>query len=317
MRTPLRLLWIAASTALVLQACVPPHPGPWSAAPPRERLSERDLLTPFEQSLSGATTPEAQRAAVLLYGQAQGPVLGAFGAVDDQPSHVALLASRLPQVRATVASLQQTHRIAQALRSLENGPLRVLAPNAVVVVAVTPAPLATAQGTLDGRPALLVNVGSPELPNDDAVVGAIARALTGMALEAQSLAIGNRRPDTVAAAVQRAGAEALVARSVLPTNAPAALGLSAERIASLERRRSQLALELLTQLESANPAEQRRFFDPKSRDPLLPAGSGVFISDVLGQALAQRLGSSEQVLRLPTSEFVREARTSLNALAQP
>jgi hypothetical protein len=94
------------------------------------------------------------------------------------------------------------------------------------------------------------------------------------------------------------------------------LGIEEKELAQLKKREALVAKELLASLDTNRSSESARFFDLTVKDPLIPAGAGVYLADRLFQRIAGELGSTTRPLSLSSSEFLRHARRHLIDIAE-
>jgi len=263
---------------------------PGSFTPRTDGVDVRDALEPLIQAVRAApddrTAGEAWSRSLADLGM---PVEG----VKPEPLGKAIRAS-LPQLESVSASgPSEAREVAAAVGSLHGRS---------VTARVWLAALRDDTITLDVQPdRIVLNARSSAAAEPRARRALLARAMSSSLLPPTSGSLG-----PLAGVVYRQSLCAAAALSVAPG------GL--EDDPRLRARLPLLARELLASLDSAAPAQVDRFFGATA-DPLLPRGSGAFLSTELGAALIQDLGTAEKVVRLTPGEFRRHASQALQRLA--
>jgi hypothetical protein len=189
------------------------------------------------------------------------------------------------------------------------------APRAIAIFAVTRAWTSVFRGERSGQPVLLFNARAPDLATPQARRGVFAREL--FRLLHASWVPDSPSLSPLSREVFRSGAASFAARQLAPqAPEPALLGVDERQLSKLHAREAVIAKELLAGLDSASSTEAARFFDLELADPLLPPGSGRFVSDRVYQRIAEAEGSLDAPLRMSAADFLRRARPALERLAE-
>jgi hypothetical protein len=284
----------------------------------REQVEIRNTLPPLLGALEVglATTPHGPREAWLAYEAAHGPLLSAAGAQVEDPGEAqlhklaasaeALLALMTPVSEAGPGEAQ---RLVEAFEEKLGG-----FPPMTVAFGASRGGEQAYRGAQGGRPLLFLNARHPLMGPPGARQALLARELFGAWQRARGPE--GARMDPLAGRVWREGAAHFAARTTVPDlREPDLFGIDEKRLAAMRSRQALLARELLAGLDSSSEAELERFFSDAVKDPLLPLGSGPFISERLYQRLAADLGSLERPLKLSPAEFLQRARPALQAMA--
>lgn len=188
-------------------------------------------------------------------------------------------------------------------------------PRMRLVLAVAVPDRAVFFGDEDGRPVtVLLNARHPELSTSSRREAALARALF-RAWHAQRVE-DSPSLGAVAARVHREGALAFAVRQLASGSTEAdVLGLTEAQLTAARRRERIIAQELLASIDSASEREVARFFDPASKDPLVPPLGGVLVAEKLYQRVASEVGAPTRALLLTPQDFLARARKHLTAMA--
>lgn len=224
--------------------------------------------------------------------------------MSDFPARMKDLADLQAQWGADVAAVKAT-----MVRELGQGP------GVDVHVFFAMSPQKAVAGTIDGRPAVVVNARHLLPYQPDATRLLLTRALlvhasSAWAKDRQETALA----PTVAGQLQAEGLTAWAAGRVVPGAAVASvLSVTPAQAQMLEKARGAIARELLTALDSGSPAQLDRFFGAKAPEGWPPA-TGRYVGLLVTQEVARELGGPA-VVRMSRKTFAERARVILKRLA--
>lgn len=169
--------------------------------------------------------------------------------------------------------------------------------------------------TIDGRASIAINA-RLLLPYQPEVTRLLlTRALL---VHAQSAWTQARQEASLAPSVaghlQVEGISAWAATRVVPGSPVASvLGVTADQAQLLEKARSAIAREMLTSLESGQPAQLDRFFGPKAPEGWPPA-TGRYMGLLVAREVASELGGPA-IVRMSRKSYTERARAILKRLS--